>query len=197
MYSAVLLTGRESSRFWPLNQRHKSLFYLMGKPIIWWNLKGIEKAGIRKVIVVQSLKRDVEEELKKFKFQKLKIKYLLQKKALGMGNALWQARDFLEKKFFLLNADILDSESILKEMLKVARKSKAVLAGQKTKTPWLFGIIKLRGKKVLEIVEKLKKGREPSKVKAVGVYFLEKSFFEIYQKVKKISMILKIFSRNI
>ena len=99
MYSAVLLAGRESSRFWPLNQRHKSLFYLMGKPIIWWNLKGIEKAGIRKVIVVQSLKRDVEEELKKFKFQKLKIKYLFQK-SFRHGKCSLASKRFFRKEIF-------------------------------------------------------------------------------------------------
>ena len=186
MDQAVILAAGESSRFWPLNYRHKSLFYLMGRPIIFWNLKGIEEAGIKKVIIVQSPKEDVEEELKKFNFKKLKIKYVIQPKPLSTGDALWQARNYLKSPFFLLNADVLNSKEILKEMLKkIKKEKKPVLAGQKTKTPWLFGMMKLRGDRILEIVEKPKKGKEPSEIKVVGVYYLEPKYFYYYQKVKK------------
>jgi len=187
MYPAVILAAGESSRFWPLNQRHKSLFYLMGKPIIWWNLKGIEEAKIKEVFIVQSPKKDVEEELKKYKFSKLKIKFLIQEKPLGMGNALWQAKNFLKYPFFVLNADLLNSKEILETMIEKIKKkkAKAVLAGQRTKTPWLFGMMKLKGERILEIVEKPEKGKEPSDIKAVGVYFLEPKYFQFYKKVKK------------
>jgi bifunctional UDP-N-acetylglucosamine pyrophosphorylase/glucosamine-1-phosphate N-acetyltransferase len=186
MDQAVILAAGESSRFWPLNYRHKSLFYLMGKPIIYWNLKGMEEAGIKKVIIVQSPKKDVEEELKKFNFKKLKIAYVIQPKPLSSGDALWQARNLLKDPFFLLNADILNSKEILDEMIKVIRKEKKpTLAGQKTKTPWLFGMMKLKGNRILEIIEKPKKGKEPSDIKVVGVYYLEPKFFSYYQKVKR------------
>jgi bifunctional UDP-N-acetylglucosamine pyrophosphorylase/glucosamine-1-phosphate N-acetyltransferase len=186
MDQAVILAAGESSRFWPLNYRHKSLFYLMGKPIIYWNLKGMEEAGIKKVIIVQSPKKDVEEELKKFNFKKLKIAYVIQPKPLSSGDALWQARNLLKDPFFLLNADILNSKEILDEMIKVIMKEKKpTLAGQKTKTPWLFGMMKLKGNRILEIVEKPKKGKEPSDIKVVGVYYLEPKFFLYYQKVKR------------
>jgi bifunctional UDP-N-acetylglucosamine pyrophosphorylase/glucosamine-1-phosphate N-acetyltransferase len=158
----------------------------MGKPIIYWNLKGVEEAGIKKVIIVQSPKKDVEEELKKFKFKKIKIQYVIQPKPLSTGNALWQARNYLKGYFFVLNADVLNSREILKEMLKKIKKErKPCLAGQKTKTPWLFGMMELKGDRIFKIVEKPKKGEEPSDVKVVGVYYLEPRFFYYYQKVKK------------
>lgn len=183
---AVILAAGESSRFWPLNQRHKSLFYLMGKPLIWWTLNGVEKAKIREVILIQSPKRDAEKKLEKFKFPNLKIKYLIQEKPLGMGNALWQAKGFLKEPFFVLNADVLSSDLILKPMIKEVEKGrKSVLAGQKTKTPSLFGMMKLKGDRILEIAEKPEKGKEPSDIKVVGVYLLEPGFFEFYKKIKK------------
>jgi len=186
MDQAVILAAGESSRFWPLNYRHKSLFYLMGKPIIYWNLRGIEEAGLKKVIIVQSPKKDVEEELEKFKFKKIKIQYLIQPRPLSTGNALWQARNFLKTPFFLLNADVLNSKEILEEMLKkIKKEKKPCLAGQKTKTPWLFGMMELKGDRILKIVEKPKKGKEPSDIKVVGVYYLEPRFFYHYQKVRK------------
>lgn len=186
MYPAVILAAGESSRFWPLNQKHKSLIYLMGKPIIWWCLQGIKKAGVKKVFIVQSPKKDVEEELKKFDLEFLKVKFLIQKKPLGTGNALWQARNFLKSPFFVLNGDVVCSFDILKEIeKKVKKEKKPILAGQKTKTPHLFGMMKLKGERILKIVEKPKPGKEPSDIKVVGVYFLEPEYFNYYLKVKK------------
>jgi UDP-N-acetylglucosamine diphosphorylase/glucosamine-1-phosphate N-acetyltransferase len=186
MYQAVILAAGESSRFWPLNKRHKSLFYLMGKPLIFYCLKGIERVRkIKKVLIVQSPKRDVEECIKDFKFD-FKIKFLIQKKPLGMGNALFQARNFLKDYFFVLNGDVLNSDEILKSILeKFKREKKPILAGQKTKTPWLFGMMELKKDRILKIIEKPKKGKEPSDIKVVGVYLLEPNFFKFYEKVKK------------
>lgn len=183
---AVILAAGESSRFWPLNYRHKSVFYLLGKPIIYWNLKGLEEVGITKVIIVQSPKKDVEKELKKFHFDKLKIKYVIQEKPISTGNAIWHAKNFVKGPFFVLNGDVLNSGEILHEMLKkIKKEKKPVLAGQKTKTPWLFGIMELKKDRILRIVEKPKKGEEPSDIKVVGVYYLEPKFFSYYEKVKK------------
>jgi bifunctional UDP-N-acetylglucosamine pyrophosphorylase/glucosamine-1-phosphate N-acetyltransferase len=56
---------------------------------------------------------------------------------------------------------------------------------KKQKILKLFGIVKLKGDKVIKIVEKPKKGKEPSNIKVVGIYLLEPRFFEIYEKIKK------------
>ena len=186
MDTAVILAAGKSSRFWPLNYRHKSLVYIMGKPIIWWCLKGIEENGIKKVIIVQSPSKDVEREIKKFSFSKLKLRFIVQPYPLGSGNALFCGRKFLKDYFFVLNADIVCSGEILKTMIeKIKREKKSVLACQKTKTPWLFGMVKFKKDRILEIVEKPEKGKEPSKIKVAGVYFLNKRYFDYYQKVKK------------
>jgi len=61
---AVILAAGESSRFWPLNQKHKSLFKIMGRPLIWYTIESLKKAGIKDIIIVQGPKKDIEEELK-------------------------------------------------------------------------------------------------------------------------------------
>jgi bifunctional UDP-N-acetylglucosamine pyrophosphorylase/glucosamine-1-phosphate N-acetyltransferase len=186
MYQAVVLAAGKSSRFWPLNHRHKSLIYLMGKPILWWCLKGLEENGIERAIVVQSSTKEVEKEITKFSFSNLKLNFVVQPSPLGSGNALFLAKKFLSDNFFVLNADIVCSGEILKKILeKIKKEKKPVLAGQKTKTPWLFGMMKLQKDRILKIVEKPEKGKEPSDIKVVGVYFLNKKYFEYYQKVKK------------
>ncbi|OGZ18945.1 MAG: hypothetical protein A2Z68_01560 [Candidatus Nealsonbacteria bacterium RBG_13_38_11] len=64
-------------------------------------------------------------------------------------------------------------------------KAKAVLVGQKTKTPEFFGIARLDGDKITEIVEKPKSSEAPSDIKIVGVYLLSKDFFQTYEKIEQ------------
>jgi len=180
---AVVLAAGDSSRFWPLNKKNKCLTKVMGKPLIFYTLKGLEKIGISKVIIIQSSIKDVEKELKKYKLG-VKKKFLVQKKAKGMGNALWQAKDLLKDRFLVLNAEKVDINEIIQEGKIKIQNHDSILFGQKTKTPELFGIMKIKGSKVLDIVEK-PKGKAPSRIKVVGAYILKPSFFTTYKKVKK------------
>jgi len=184
---AVILAAGESSRFWPLNYQHKTLFKIMGRPLIWWTIDGLRNAGIKNIIIIQGPKKDTEEELKNYNFSGLKISYVIQKEPKGMGNALWQTRSLLKGQFFVLNAERIDIEETTYnlQLTTYNPKIKTLLFGQKTKNPQLFGIVKLKGDRVLEIVEKPAKGKEPSNVRVVGVYLLEPNFFDYYQKVKK------------
>lgn len=185
---AIISAAGESSRFWPINKKHKSLFKIMGKSLIWYTINGLRKAGIKDLFIIQSPKRDVEKEIGNFRFSdNLKIKYIIQPEPKGMGNVLTLIRKFINGQFFVLNAERIDSESIIKK-LKVKSekfKVKAVLAGRKTDTPKLFGMARLKGDRILEIIEKPEKENEPSDIKVVGIYLLEPGFFEAYDRVKK------------
>jgi len=181
---AVVLAAGASNRFWPLNKRNKCLIKIMGKPLIFYTLQGLKKTGISNAIIIQNSTKDVEKELKKYKIG-IKIKFLIQKKAKGMGNALWQAKDLLKHRFLVINVERVDIWEILESVKAQIKKHESLLFGKKTKNPELFGIMKLKGGKVLGIIEKPKKGREPSKTKVLGVYILEPSFFKIYRKIKK------------
>ena len=63
---SVILAAGESSRFWPLNQKHKSLLKIMGKPIIWHTLNGLKKSGIKETIIIQGPEKDIEKNWKTF-----------------------------------------------------------------------------------------------------------------------------------
>jgi len=179
---AVILAAGESSRFWPLNKSHKSLLRIMGKPLILWCLEGLKKAGVKEVIVVQNEKEEVKKEIRKIP-SGLKVRYVVQRKAKGMGNALWQCRNILKDPFLVLNSERIDSGEIIKD-LKI-KDSKAILFGQKTEKPELYGVMKIKRGRVLEIIEKPKKQKKVSNVRVVGIYLLSPDFFETYQKVKK------------
>jgi len=187
---AVILAAGQSSRFWPLNQKHKSLIKIMGRPLIWYTIQGLKKTGIKEIIIIQSFEQDIEKELKDYKFQNLKIKYVIQKQPKGMGNALWQLKNLLKDGFFLIHAHHFDVDAFAKLILEKQRKTEAkmVLLGEKVAQPWRHGIIALDNKvkdRVVKIVEQPEKGKEPSDIGLKGIYLLPKNFFKYYKKVKK------------
>ncbi|XOA42622.1 MAG: bifunctional sugar-1-phosphate nucleotidylyltransferase/acetyltransferase [Candidatus Nealsonbacteria bacterium] len=183
---AVILAAGESSRFWPFNYQHKSLFKIMGRSLIWYTIENLRKNGIKDVIVVQGVKRDVERELKKYQ-TKAKIRYVIQSKPKGTGNAIYQAKKLIKENFIVLGPHKIDLDSYLPLLLKKFKKNphKVILLGVKTTQPWDFGILKFKKRKVLKIEENPSKGREPSDIKATETYIFPRNFFDYYQRVQK------------
>lgn len=184
---AVILAAGTSSRFWPLSEeKHKSLFRIMGKPLIQWTVESLKKSGVKDIIIIQSSRRDIENELGDGLRFGVKIEYVIQKEAKGMGNAVMLAEKCINGNFFVLNANHSDAENIISLILNKQKTSKAnlVLVGRKTDIPWNYGILELKNDKVLSIVEKPKKGKEPSDILVVGIYYLPKDFFAYHQKTK-------------
>ncbi|HPM08757.1 MAG TPA: NDP-sugar synthase [Candidatus Pacearchaeota archaeon] len=182
---AIILAAGQSSRFWPLNRKHKSLLKIMGKPLIVHLLDSLKLGGIKDIIIVQGPSQDISEELKSYKNPGLKIRYVIQQEALGMGDALFKTKDLIKGRFIVLTVEQMDLCDILKKNKKEIISGKPLVFAEKTDTPELFGILDLKGNKVLGIVEKPKKGTEPSDYRATGVYILEKDFFDFYNRVEK------------
>lgn len=175
---AVILAAGESSRFWPLNKKHKSLFKIMGRPLICYKIENLEKAGIREIIIVQKSKKDIENELKCYQLPKnLKIKYVLQEKPLGTGDALKAAGIYLKEKFLVLNGDDFYEAEDIKKCLS---KFPAILVKEMA-NPKNFGVIVPAKNYVKEIVEKSEK--PPANLVNIGCYFISKTIFE--EKIKK------------
>ena len=181
---AVILAAGESSRFWPLNKKNKSLIKIMGRPLVWYTIESLKSAGIKDLIIVQGPKKDIEEELDKCNLG-INIRYVIQGNPKGMGDALFQAKDSLQEQFFLLDVARFDVGDYIKPILEKHKSSNAkmVLLGAKTDNPQVYGIFDLEEDKVKGITEKPEKGEEPSDIKVVGIYFLPKEIIDYYQRV--------------
>lgn len=185
---AILLAAGESSRFWPLaEKRHKSLVKIMGKSLIEWAVLAVAKAGIKDIIIVHSPNSQLEKFLGGGSNFGVKLSYLVQKEAKGMGNAVMQAESLIKDSFFVLNPDIFNADKYLKLMLAKQKETgaKMVLLGAKTDKPWKYGMFDFTGDKVNSIVEKPAQGKEPSDTRAIGIYLLPKDFFGIYRRVEE------------
>jgi NDP-sugar pyrophosphorylase family protein len=181
---AVVLAAGESSRFWPLNSKHKSLLKIMGKPLIWYTIDALRKVGVSDIVIVQSPKRDVEEELKQLPFCAENIKYVIQPEAGGQGQATFAARDHIKGQFFVVFGHSVDCQEVTQKMLEKSRQTgaKTVLVGQETKDPWLYGCPRVEGDRLLEVIEKPEQGKEPSNMKVNGIYLLDNKYFDYLQK---------------
>ena len=187
MNQAIILAAGESSRFWPLNTKHKTLFKIMGKPLLYYTIEGLVKNGIKDIVIIQGRNREIEEEINKFTLKGIDIKYVIQDEPKGMGNALLCAKEYLEDRFLVLNAERIDVGKYIKLITNEQKeaKSKMVILGAETDNPQLYGILSLEGDKIKGLVEKPEKGKEPSNIKAVGIYLLSKDFFDYYEKIEE------------
>ena len=181
---AVILAAGECSRFWPLNTRHKSLLKIMGKPLIWYTIEGLIKNGIKDIVIIQTPRRDIENELNQYKIE-ASIKYVIQSEPKGMGNAILQAKKLISEHFFVLHAHKVSTIDYISQMIEEFRKSKFnfIFLGAKTNYPWLYGILEFEGERIKGLVEKPERGKETSNIRIVGLYMLSPIFFEYYEKI--------------
>ena len=188
---AVILAAGDSSRFWPLNSRHKSLLKIMGKPLIWYTIEGLRRYGISNVIIVQGPEKDIESELKNYNFE-IGIHFVVQNEPKGMGDAILCAEEKLIKDYFLVvNPYHFEMKEILEKTLAenpLKEKSiEMILFGTKTDRPWDYGVFGLKTANnylyATGITEKPERGKEPSDYKVVGVYILPFNFFDYLKRV--------------
>jgi UDP-N-acetylglucosamine diphosphorylase / glucose-1-phosphate thymidylyltransferase / UDP-N-acetylgalactosamine diphosphorylase / glucosamine-1-phosphate N-acetyltransferase / galactosamine-1-phosphate N-acetyltransferase len=182
---AVILAAGESSRFWPLNTKHKSLIKIMGKPLIWYTIDGLKKAGIKEIIIVQGPDKVIETELKNYQTG-LDIKYVIQPEAKGMGNALALAENYLKENFILAHPTRADAGDFIKLILDKQKttNSELVLLGAKTDTPGIYGVLDLDGDKIKGITEKPVENEKKSDIRTVGLYLLPKNLLVYYKKIQ-------------
>ena len=168
---AVILSAGKGTRWLPLTLTHQKTVYKVGPfSILEHNLNEINGLVKEAIIVVKYNKEEVVSLLGN-EYKGIKIKYVLQKKFLGTGDAAKSALPFLKGRFILFNGDDLYDKDDIKRCIK---KFPCVLVS-KLKNPSLYGQIVVKGKEIGNIAEKPKK--IISNLVNTGFYFLDKSIF--------------------
>ncbi len=181
---AVIVAAGESSRFWPLAEGgHKSLFQLLGRPIIAHTVEALKRARITEIVIVQSPRRALEAHLGDGASLGVKLSYVVQPEPRGMGDALARAEPLLEDPFLVVNPQHVTVNEIVPHMGALASGADAVLVGCETDRPHEYGIVKLDKDRVIDLVEKPAPGTEPSRTRLVGIYLLTKRVFDFSRRV--------------
>ncbi|MBI2028507.1 MAG: NTP transferase domain-containing protein [Candidatus Levybacteria bacterium] len=184
---AVVLAAGESRRFYPFNGfSHKTLVAVLGKPIIVHTIESIKRSGITDIIIVTSPNGEIKSILGNGERFGVSIRYVVQDKPEGMGDALLLCRERIKSDFFLMHASHLDFDTFAEDLLKAKKEDiKGVLLAKRKKLGQNQGILKLSGRKVEEIIEKPKKVEDPSSMHVVGIYLLNKDFLNTLEKSSK------------
>lgn len=168
----LILAAGEGTRLRPLTlTKSKPLLPIANTFALKHNLDQLP-ANIKEVILVIGHKREIiEKEIGNY-YRKMKIRYVIQEKQQGTGDAAMKATPFIKNRFLLLYGDDLyDKEDIQKCILKAPTVSL-----KKVENPSNFGVVIVRGKKVKNLVEKPQKPL--SNLVNSGLYFLDKSIFD-------------------
>ncbi len=191
---------------------------LVDKPLIQYAIEEAVASGIESVLIVTGREKgsienhfDISYELESLLQEKGKteffaevraiseicrISYTRQRQALGLGHAIYQARDFSENEPFavLLADDVIDAEKpALKQMMDVFEKYNApVIATMQVPGEAIsrFGVIDAEEVapnifKINDMVEKPKFEDAPSDLAIIGRYILTPDVFDAIERTEK------------
>lgn len=187
--TAVLLSGGESSRFWPFT--HKNLTPFLGKPLLGWHYDQLKRLGFTDVVVIGN--KEGIAEIKRVEAPKnCTVSFVVQKEK-GQGHALLGMRDMLndtDKDIFVLNASDIYDDELLLEMSRQYDENPSNMYQGAIKVlsyfPGAYLVLDTEGN-IKDIVEKPKPGTEPSDLVNVGIDIIPnpKKFLSIVEKYGK------------
>jgi len=194
---ALLLAGGKGSRLKPITHEiPKPLVPLHGKPIIEHTFDLLKKYGIKDIIVsIGHMGDKIRQHFGDGKRFGVNITYIEEKKPLGTAGPLRLAKHLLNETFIMCNADNLWNIDLIDlYMFHKERGGKATIALTTIEDPSEYGVAKMSGNRIIEFIEKPKKGTEPSKLINSGFYIIEPEVIDYVPK-KKSMMEVDIFPK--
>lgn len=216
---AVFPAAGLGTRFLPATKASpKEMLPLVDKPLIQYSVEEAVASGIESILIVTGRDKsaienhfDISYELENLLQEKNKteffemvraiseicrISYTRQKQALGLGHAIYQAKDFSENEPFavLLADDVVDAEKpALKQMIEVFEEYNApVIATMQVEGAAIsrFGVIDAEEVapnvfKIKDMVEKPKFEDAPSDLAIIGRYILTPDVFDAIERTEK------------
>ena len=217
---AVFPAAGLGTRFLPATKAQpKEMLPLVDKPLIQYSVEEAVNSGIESILIVTGREKapienhfDISFELEKLLEEKrkdemfemvreisniAKILYTRQKQALGLGHAIYQAKDFSANEPFavLLADDLVDAEKpALKQMIEVFEKYQApIIATMQVEGEAIsrFGVIETEETedtnvfKIRDMVEKPAYEDAPSDLAIIGRYILTPEVFDAIERTEK------------
>ncbi len=174
--TALILCGGKGTRLRPITYEiPKALVPVHGKPLIEHIFDLLKKYGITDVILsVGHMKDKITGKKDEWERLGLNISFVEEDKPLGTAGPLRLAKDKLTKTFIVSNGDELKNINIM-DMYEFHKKNRALatIALTTVSDPSQYGVARLEGNRIIEFVEKPKKGKEPSNLINAGFYILE------------------------
>ncbi len=176
---AIILAEGEGVRLRPLTETTpKPLLRVAGVPLIQYTIELFESHGVKDIIICTSYKREmIKQVLGDGSRFGVKLQYSESEQPSGTAGALKKAAWMLEpagEKFFVANSDEI-KEVDMYAMRRFHEDSGAdvTIALASADDVSQFGVAKMRGRKIVEFVEKPKAEHASSRLVNAGLYLFE------------------------
>lgn len=189
---ALILAAGYGTRLHPLTQnRPKAMLPLLGKPMLHHVVDTVVEAGMKEIVLVVGHYRDqIENYFGNGEQFGVTISYTEQSEPKGEYDAVLAAEEQLagEDRFLMTDCDIITTTNRFKQALKAAKTGDMALSLFEVPNPWQFGVVELDGNRIKTIVEKPKKGTEPSNLAVAGVYVFTDAIFDAIRKTQDLEV---------
>ncbi|MBS7643387.1 NTP transferase domain-containing protein [Candidatus Bathyarchaeota archaeon] len=183
---AVVLAAGEGVRMRPLTfTKSKHMLPIGRDPIIAHVLNSLRECGIRDTLLVvgykQELIRNYLGDGTKFGID---LNYVVQEKALGTAHAIGLAKEYVGKEDFLvIYGDLLVGPEAVKAILQAHGSGGiATMAVVPVAQPEQYGIVKLDGNRVIDILEKPGRDEASGNLANAGIYIFSKEIFNAIER---------------
>lgn len=161
---AVFLCGGRGKRMFPITE-DKFLLDFLGKPLLEHQIKVACEAGLNHFVIIGNPENIARIEQITKKIHGVKVDLALQKKSLGIADALKSAEPFLRGQLLVINPNDVFSSSAYTKILTEAEKTTASshILGYQVQKYFPGGYLQVNSQnELLHIVEKPNPGEEPS-----------------------------------
>ncbi len=180
----IILAAGKGTRMWPLtSSRPKPTLPVGGEPLICRHLRILARYYRKITVVVGYMSEKLINTINSCNTLNLSIKYIKQEEEKGTGHALLTALPKIREKaksLLIIYADTYLSESDYVGFLE----GNAEIGVASVDEPWNYGVLEIKNGLVRHIVEKPKRGTEPSNLIYAGILRLKEDPFETLKHAK-------------
>ena len=184
----VILAGGLGTRMMPCTKvTNKHLLPVYNKPMIYYPIQTLVKAGLEDIMIVTG-GNNAGDFLRLLgngqEFGLKHINYTYQRGEGGIAQALSLAEHFAEgQRIVIILGDNVFEGSISKYVKRFSKQPKgARILLKRVSDPQRFGVVELKGKRIVGIQEKPKKPK--SQYIVTGVYMYDSKVFDIIRTLK-------------
>jgi glucose-1-phosphate thymidylyltransferase len=184
----VILSGGLGSRLRPLTLvTNKHLLPVYNRPMVFYPIQCLLNAGINEILIVTGGEHagDFLKLLKNGKELGVRhLEYAYQEGEGGIADALKLAYEFADhgKICVILGDNIIEGNIRQAAGDFFTQKTGAKILLKEVEDPERFGVVRMDGERIVEIIEKPTDA--PSNLAVTGIYFYDKDVFEICQTLK-------------
>jgi UDP-N-acetylglucosamine diphosphorylase/glucosamine-1-phosphate N-acetyltransferase len=183
---AVVLAAGKGVRLWPLTEnRSKHMIPVAGKPIVEHVISAIRSAGIRSIVLVTRYRSElVKKHVGNGSKLGATVDYVDQPDISGTASAVSMAQDQVGSNDFLVAyGDLVVTPRAIKRVVDTYRKKggKPTIGLVPVSRPESYGMAKVSGDLLNEIIEKPSQSQSPSNLANTGIYALNPTIFDHLQ----------------